>query len=296
MSDEDALLNAIAAHPEEDTPRLMYADWLDENGQPLRAEFIRVQIDVSRIEQLPRIELNPYVNLFKRNQELIENHRTELLGSLRRLPADAGIEFHRGFAWEVTLSAFHFNQRRDTLAAARPRPRVTVEGSVGVITGFLGLNVPHSEGDPQSELVTAIRTAPDEGDTRDLADEYYGLNPLSWPRLEELDLSGCLLGDQGVNVLLTWSTYPALISLDLSGNLLSDLVVDTLLTSTLPLHLKRLVLGGNDITEVGAMALAERWPTGEDDRLENLNLRFTQIGQAGQAALLRRFGGRVELF
>lgn len=29
---EAALLRAIAAHPDEDTPRLMYADWLDENA------------------------------------------------------------------------------------------------------------------------------------------------------------------------------------------------------------------------------------------------------------------------
>src|SRR5215216_6655639 len=38
-----ALLAAIIAHPDEDTPRLMYADWLDENGDPARAEFIRLQ-------------------------------------------------------------------------------------------------------------------------------------------------------------------------------------------------------------------------------------------------------------
>ena len=41
MSDEKALLAAIWEHPHEDTPRLMYADWLDEHGQPERAEFIR---------------------------------------------------------------------------------------------------------------------------------------------------------------------------------------------------------------------------------------------------------------
>ena len=58
MSDEAALLTAIAAHPDEDTPRLMYADWLDENGRPIRAEFIRVQIDIARKDHLPRAILN----------------------------------------------------------------------------------------------------------------------------------------------------------------------------------------------------------------------------------------------
>jgi uncharacterized protein (TIGR02996 family) len=37
MSDETALLRAIAAHPDEDTPRLAYADWLDEH-KPAKAK------------------------------------------------------------------------------------------------------------------------------------------------------------------------------------------------------------------------------------------------------------------
>src|SRR5687767_8924873 len=104
MSDEDALLAAIAAHPDEDTPRLMYADWLDEHGKPRRAEFVRVQIEIARLEHLPRAALNLHVPLFRRNQELLDNHRTELIGA--PLPSAAEVEFRRGFAWEVTLSAF----------------------------------------------------------------------------------------------------------------------------------------------------------------------------------------------
>jgi uncharacterized protein (TIGR02996 family) len=48
MSDEAALLAAIMSHPDEDTPRLVYADWLDENGASERAEFIRLQIGLAR--------------------------------------------------------------------------------------------------------------------------------------------------------------------------------------------------------------------------------------------------------
>jgi uncharacterized protein (TIGR02996 family) len=44
MSDGDLLLAAIREHPEEDTPRLVYADWLEENGQPDRAELIRLGV------------------------------------------------------------------------------------------------------------------------------------------------------------------------------------------------------------------------------------------------------------
>ena len=54
MSDELALLTAIIAHPDEDTPRLIFADWLDENGHPERAEFVRVQIEMDRLPEKPR--------------------------------------------------------------------------------------------------------------------------------------------------------------------------------------------------------------------------------------------------
>src|SRR5579883_797347 len=42
---------AIIAHPDEDTPRLMYADWLQENGDQTRAEFIRFHIEWDRRPQ-----------------------------------------------------------------------------------------------------------------------------------------------------------------------------------------------------------------------------------------------------
>lgn len=43
MSDADALLRAIVRHPDDDTPRLVYADWLQENGRGEEAEFLRAQ-------------------------------------------------------------------------------------------------------------------------------------------------------------------------------------------------------------------------------------------------------------
>jgi uncharacterized protein (TIGR02996 family) len=48
MTDHDALLAAICAAPEEDTPRLVLADWLEENDQPDQAQFIRIQIQLAR--------------------------------------------------------------------------------------------------------------------------------------------------------------------------------------------------------------------------------------------------------
>ena len=39
-----AFLSAIVAEPDDDTPRLVAADWLDEHGDPDRAAFIRTQV------------------------------------------------------------------------------------------------------------------------------------------------------------------------------------------------------------------------------------------------------------
>jgi len=45
MSDEDAFLRAIQANPQDDAPRLVYADWLDERGDDQstrKADFLRM--------------------------------------------------------------------------------------------------------------------------------------------------------------------------------------------------------------------------------------------------------------
>ena len=50
MTDADALLRAIVRHPDDDTPRLVYADWLQENDRAEEAEFLRVQCRLAAAE------------------------------------------------------------------------------------------------------------------------------------------------------------------------------------------------------------------------------------------------------
>lgn len=49
MSDRELLLFAILAEPAEDTPRLVYADFLQEQGEDDLAKFIRIQCEISRL-------------------------------------------------------------------------------------------------------------------------------------------------------------------------------------------------------------------------------------------------------
>lgn len=48
MTTEYAFLADIIAKPEDDLPRLVFADWLDENGQEERARWIRIQVELER--------------------------------------------------------------------------------------------------------------------------------------------------------------------------------------------------------------------------------------------------------
>ena len=49
MNERDALMRAICENPDDDTPRLVFADWLQEHGEEERAEFIRVQVEAARL-------------------------------------------------------------------------------------------------------------------------------------------------------------------------------------------------------------------------------------------------------
>jgi uncharacterized protein (TIGR02996 family) len=91
-------LNTIRAAPEDDTARLVYADYLDEQGgaaNVARAEFIRVQIALFRCPetdpQRPALE--------DRENELLRAHEATWLGAL---PAEVtGWTFERGFLTEL---------------------------------------------------------------------------------------------------------------------------------------------------------------------------------------------------
>lgn len=121
MSDEPALLAAIRAHPDEDTPRLIYADWLDENGQPERAEFIRLQC-------LPE----PTQEQEGRAIDLEEQNRGRWLARLG-VPqfTEARWEFRRGFPEFLQTDAGLFLDRFDAFARVPWLRSLSLHGAWG---------------------------------------------------------------------------------------------------------------------------------------------------------------------
>jgi uncharacterized protein (TIGR02996 family) len=103
MNDHEALLRAICDNPDDDAPRLIYADWLDEHGDPRQAEFIRVQIELARRPGSEQRE----GQLKKRQEELFRELRKWRFAppDWPRFSLDV---FRRGFVehWQGTAAAF----------------------------------------------------------------------------------------------------------------------------------------------------------------------------------------------
>jgi len=51
VTDREALYQAVLANPEDDLPRLVFADWLEEHGEGAYAAFIRVQCELARVPE-----------------------------------------------------------------------------------------------------------------------------------------------------------------------------------------------------------------------------------------------------
>ena len=91
-SDQESLLATIAANPADDLPRLVYADWLDENGRSdadrARAEFIRYQVaDALAREPAQGSRLD---------DSLLHAHRDDWLADVPAV-GRYWVAFHRGF-------------------------------------------------------------------------------------------------------------------------------------------------------------------------------------------------------
>jgi uncharacterized protein (TIGR02996 family) len=95
----EPFLRAICDSPADDAPRLVYADWLEEHGDPFRAEFIRVQI--ARAASQSRNE--DVADLMER--ERVHRGAFEIRWRCE-LPVLSGVTWHR--FWRGFLSRVDF--------------------------------------------------------------------------------------------------------------------------------------------------------------------------------------------
>jgi uncharacterized protein (TIGR02996 family) len=130
-AEERALLAAIIANPDEDTPRLVYADWLDENADALpkarcgparaRAELIRLQIEEAKLVLGARGFTTRYREIEQRERVLVANHRT-WVAELEGVTPARGLNLFldRGLFGRVECTVKYFVEHGAALLAAAP--------------------------------------------------------------------------------------------------------------------------------------------------------------------------------
>lgn len=126
----------------DDAPRLVYADWLDENGNSERAEFIRVQCELHTIAPLgiaiPGHLVGRYDALRRRERELYERNRHlwEPSPSLF-VPPPGRVWFTRGFIESIAGTAADWLTHADAITAEHPVREVHFTTPIHVIR-YLG--------------------------------------------------------------------------------------------------------------------------------------------------------------
>jgi uncharacterized protein (TIGR02996 family) len=118
------LLQAIAAEPDDDTHRLVCADWVHDQGRPERAEFIRAQVTLAR-DPTDSPERRA---LAFRARELLDAHEAEWLGDLRKRATEW--YFRRGFVDYLSLPGSELEAMAERFATL-PLRRLAVRDMAG---------------------------------------------------------------------------------------------------------------------------------------------------------------------
>lgn len=277
MTDDHAAFErAIADNPRDLLARLVYADFLEETGDPnhvARAHLIRAQIALDD----PTTDADEYDRLKALEGRLFENFLEDpwlLEVPYWLLEEGGGVEYRRGFVEHVSLSFARFARSADELFAQFPLRSLHLKSPAMLNAAF------HETFDrlPQLAAVEELKLGP----SLQYLTEFGASNDG-----RELPL---LFAE-----LMTCRTLTGLRVLDLTGNRVTDewlvAFVSALPAAAFGATLE--VLNLSDcfhVTDAGANALATARSL---DRLKRLVMKDVPVTAAGRRMLRRRFGDRV---
>jgi uncharacterized protein (TIGR02996 family) len=300
-SQHDDLYHAICAYPDEDTPRLAFADLLDEEGDPLRAEFIRTQVELAKVPEYDPL----WVKCRQFDPNAILGHG--MAHTLRPLPADgvfwgspASLGFRRGFPWFVRVERFPvFATHAPAVFELAPVRAAHVSSRAGISRLADCAHLARL-----TRLECSDTRLDGEAATR-LGNSEHGTN------LTELSFEQDGIEPDGLRALIESPLFPRLAALELKSNVIlqAELLIDALGAADEPGTLRSLAiprcgvtrhdaanlfelpvlreldhldLSGNVLNAGGMQALADSRVTGW---LRVLNLSGTRPGVAGVRAL-----------
>jgi uncharacterized protein (TIGR02996 family) len=333
METKQALLRAINDDPDDDLPRLAYADYLEEHGGAkdlARAELIRAQVVLARLGEGD----GQAGALRQRERELLAAHGPAWRAALPTLPGITWGKFERGFVSCVeACNATSFCDSADNIFEAAPVQSVLLRGirgadRFGAVRGLTqvrvlevsgckvsAVNLARLLGPPQFGRLLALRLR----QCRLAADAAAVLAAApSLQHLSELYIVACPYVGPAVAAALASSSGPrGLRALDLAVTDLGDEGARAVASSPLLGNLRDLDLSHNRLTTAGVEALAlsphlrglarlrlassrlnlsaVRALTARPGALRHLDLRGCRICATGHRLLLKRFGDSVLL-
>jgi uncharacterized protein (TIGR02996 family) len=275
MTDGYALLRAIEANPDEDTPRLAYADWLQEHDQPERAELIRLQCEIARrsdraVPEGERAERYAQIGEWKKRvEELLAAHgkawRNQIPGQ------QFNEHFECGFLDPVHMPALAFSRSSEQLVAVAPihhihlfKARLAPDrlAACSILRFVRHLDLTHNV--MQNAHITALAKSS------------------HFENLRILDASENRIGVAGC-VGLREGTFPALRHLALSHNPIKDRGLAAIRSASWFSQLEGLYISRCDITDAGVIALASDSAT---SGLRTLSVDNSACGEAAARAIL----------
>jgi uncharacterized protein (TIGR02996 family) len=281
-------LRDILERPDDDVPRLIYADWLEEFGDEddvARAEFIRLQCERARLGATG----GPADRLARRAEKLLRGHWEAWVGPLRQVvgPGAAALgetwltggyqpegltKFRRGFVEVLSLNAHRFLLQAEALFDLTPLRYLRLGG--------LTTEAAELAACPSVEWLHTL-------DVMDRGLSAAGMQALAispfLKRLSGLGLYNNEIGDAGAAALAEARWLAGLRYLELGQTGLRPAGVAALAGTEQPFRPLRLGLANNALEDEGARALAAS-PVLE--QAVGLDLHGCRIGPAGVAALL----------
>jgi uncharacterized protein (TIGR02996 family) len=271
-----AFLDDCKAHPDDDTRRLILADWLEEHGDTdadlARATLIRVQCQMETLDE----DDPQYDALEKREAQLIDTYTSNWAGQF--LPSTAGVQFERGLV--VFTRSVRVLCDADWYATCQDIAWDWIEA--------LDLSGNYERREPLAEEDLArVLASPPARCLTNLELYEAGLSPetartlATWSRfgeLRELGFWGCDLTDEIAEILVRAPQLGPLRRLMMNDGQLSSSSLELILRDRRLLHLRDLALGWNLIDHAALPHLANAIFR---PRLERLDLHANPLLDRG---------------
>lgn len=301
-----SFLDAIKNEPEDDTLRLILADWLADEGDEERGQFIRTQCRRARVEE----NSAEWLELKQREEPWLERHQRQWVGPLAAL--EGRVTWHRGLiqlecqalrllelaeeaqewteAWAWVERLWLRGIRTPDFQALLQLPLLRQITGLDLSINQIGdLRARALAGCPYLERLTELNLA---GNYITVSGAYALAASPHLPRLTHLNLTGNTIGDVGLRALADSPHRSGLRHLNLERNSIGDAGAQILAGSRHLCSLTHLRLVQNWIGDTGARALAQ---ASHLERLAELDLGHNRISNAGKSALVKRYGSSLRL-